>query len=214
MYKCWSLKDKSPAALVWKKVMKPITELIDVQFEHLEAKGMEFRIDMLMIGRKPAKAIPTILFGCEGKVPRQRAMDIVNKKGILKGYPGVELGSCARLPERLASGEYSDFPPLPPGVYLNGTLEGRSIAVLISRDGNAPPKKATIGGFVCVGDECYGLTTAHAFEAERVLHDSSEEDSEFAFYGLVDHDEVSDEEDDSMVTSQGKSKPNNYCVYC
>jgi hypothetical protein len=96
------------------------------------------------------------------------------------------------------------LPPPAPGVYLNGPLQSCGIAVLISRDCVTPPKKATIGGIVCIGDEHYGLTTAHAFDEVEEAESISDGGFEFAFYGLGQSADSSDDEDDSMMTSRGE----------
>lgn len=161
-------------------------------------------VEMFMIGRKAASSVPTILFCCEGKSPRQKAMDLVKKKGILDRHPGLQMAESSRLPRRLALGEDSELPLLPPGVYLNGPLGSFGIAVLISRDCVSPPRKATIGGIVCIEDDFYGLTTAHALDEAKGVEHNSDQDFEFGFYGLGQPVDGSDEEDDSMMTSKGE----------
>jgi hypothetical protein len=169
---------------------------------------------MFMIGRKATSSVPTILFSCESKSPRQKAMDLVKKKGILECHPGVQMADCSRLPRRLAIGDCSEMPLLPPGVYVNGPLGTCGIAVLISRDCAAPPRKATIGGIICIEDDYYGLTTAHAFDEVEEIESSADEDLEFSFYGLGQSADSSDDESDSMMTSRGKQGSKKAAVPC
>lgn len=213
-HKCWSLKDKSQAAVLWKTLSRPIISLLEDQYEHLDAKDSELRVDMFMIGRKATSSIPTILFSCESKTPRRKAMDLVKKKGILDCHPGVQMAECSRLPRQLALGEDSELPLLPPGVYLDGPLRGCGIAVLISRDGIAPLRKATIGGIICIEDDYYGLTTAHAFDEAEEAGSSSDGDFEFAFYGPGQPADSSDDEDDFMTTSRGEEHSKDPRVLC
>lgn len=204
-YKCWALKDKSPAALLWKTVYGPIITLLEDQYEHLDAKNSELMVEMVMVGRKATNAVPTILFCSDVKITRQKAMDLVKKNGILACHPGVQMAESSRLPRRLALGEDSKLPVLPTGVYmhrLGRPLASCGISVLISRDGIAP-KKATIGGIVCVEDRLYGLTTAHAFHEATEADRNSDQDLEFAFYDVDPLFDTSDEEDESVMTSIG-----------
>src|SRR4051812_11920653 len=48
--KCWNVREKSPAFLVWKAVSKTITALLDDQFEHLDTRGAELMVEMFMVG--------------------------------------------------------------------------------------------------------------------------------------------------------------------
>lgn len=213
-HKCWSLQDKSPAAVVWKSVSRSIINLLEDQYEHLDVKNSELRVHMFMIGQRPESSAPTILFSCESKPPRRKAMDLVKREGILDCHVGVQMAECSRLPKQLAIGEDSELRPLPVGVYLNGPLRSCGIAVLISRDGVTPPRKATIGGIVCIEDTYYGLTTAHAFDAVEERENSSDEDFEFAFYELGQPADNSDDEDDCMMTSRGEKYSKDAHVPC
>ena len=209
-YKCWALKDKSPAALLWKTVSGPIITLLEDQYEHLDAKNAELMVEMVMVGRKATNAVPTILFCSDVKITRQKAMDLVKKNGILACHPGVQMAESSRLPRRLALGDDSKLPVLPTGVYINSVkapFTGCGISVLVSRDGVSPSKKATIGGIVCVEDHLYGLTTAHAFHETTEADRNSDQDLEFAFYDVDPLIDSSDDEDDPVMTSKGERFP-------
>lgn len=109
--------------MVWKPVFRPITSLLEDQYEHLDANDSELRVDMFMIGRKAKSSIPTILFSCESKKPRRKAMDLIKKGCILDSHPSVQMAEYSRLPQRLALGEASELPLLPPGVYLDACMD-------------------------------------------------------------------------------------------
>ena len=170
-------------------------------------------IEMFMIGRKPNSCSPTILFSCESKGCRHKAMEFVQKKAILAGHPGVLMAESSRLPRPLALGDESapldEAEPLdlPPGVYRNGPFKSCGMAVLIAGNHGGPPRKATLGGIICIEDDHYGVTAAHAFvEAkEHKTHDEGE--IEFAFYGLGEPDDSTDDENNSVeMTSQGSTQ--------
>jgi hypothetical protein len=203
--KCWAIKDKSPAQLVWKSVCKEIVALLEDQFEHLNAKDKDLMIEMFMMGRKQATCTPTILFSCESKTSRQRAMNLVQKKRILAAHPGVRMAECARLPCLLAIDKIPSL-DLSPGVYASGDLHHCGLSVFIVESDGGPPRKATIGGIVCIGDDNYGLTANHPFLKASTNDRTEEPDIEFAFYGLSDpEDDGSDDEVLSAeMTSQGR----------
>ncbi|KAH8586937.1 hypothetical protein B0O99DRAFT_41432 [Bisporella sp. PMI_857] len=201
-YKCWSLKDKSPAHLVWKTASKAINSLLEDRFEHLGAGGSDLMVEMFMIGRKPASSSPTILFSCESKTCRQNAMGLVQKKGILADHPGVLMAECSRLPKPLALDKEPDLPLLPPGVYLNGPLRSFGTSVLIYTEEGKLPRKSTIGGFITIGHELFGVTAAHVFFPAMEEDSSDDKDLEFAFFGDEPYDSQDDEEELVELTSQ------------
>lgn len=74
-----------------KTISIAITSLLDDQFEHLDTQGSVLLFEMFMVGKKPASASPTIIFSCDRKYSRQKAMNLVEKKKILADYPGVRI---------------------------------------------------------------------------------------------------------------------------
>jgi hypothetical protein len=205
-YKCWSIKEESPAHIVWKKVSKPIITLLEDQFEHLDAKDNELIVEMFMIGRKPARCSPTILFSCVSKTPRSRAMGLVHKKGILTAHPGVRMAECSRFPLPLATEELPGLESSP-GVYLYGTSGYGGLSVLILGKDGGPPRKATIGGIVCVDDQFYGLTARHPF-SKKVTNEPVEKELDMAFDFFGSDDSEADNMSFSVdFTSQGKTIP-------
>jgi len=208
-YKCWSLREKSPAHIVWKGIYQSITTLLEDHYEHLGTSGSELMVEMFMIGKKEKNASPTILFSCESKNARQKAMDLVNKKSrVLESHYGVRMAQCSRLPRLLALGDDVESMQLPEGVYSYGPVESSGISVLIVAKDEAPPRKATIGGFLYSGNSYYGLTTAHAFSAAKEISSSGDMDLDFAFHGASSDDESSDNDDEEgllEITSKGSN---------
>jgi hypothetical protein len=205
IHKCWAVRDKSPAQLAWKSVSRAILALLEDQFEHLDAKDEDLMVEMFMIGRRPAACNPTILFSCESKTSRQRAMDLVQKKKILAPHPGVLMAGCARLPRLLATDKISSL-ELSPGVYTSGDVSLCGMSVLIIEPNGETPQKATIGGIVCIGDNFYGLTANHPFSKASRNDRNEEPDIGFAFYGISDPDDDGSEDEflSAEMTSQGK----------
>lgn len=69
-YKCWSLKEKSPAHVLWKAVSGRIISLLEVQFEQLNTKDSDLKVMMFIIGRKPTRSSPVTLFTYENRYSR------------------------------------------------------------------------------------------------------------------------------------------------
>lgn len=204
VYKCWSLKDNSPAHLVWNKVSKAIITLLEDKIEHLDARDSDLMVEMFMIGRKAKTSRPTVLFSCESKPCHRKAMELVQKKSILACYPGVLMAECSRLPKLLALGDGLEMRILPSGVYLNGPLRSCGTNVLISGKHDKSCRNATVGGIVCVDDNYYGLTCAHAFSETKEKDTSEDPDLEFAFYEPDNPISSFDDEDYyTEITSQG-----------
>lgn len=156
-----------------------------------------------MVGREPEKSSPTILFSCENKDTRLMAIDLVHKQGFLVSLPGILMAGCSRSPRQLA-GEEWDLPRLSAGVYLNSPVSSCGISILVSRGQESSPRKATLGGILCIENNHYGLTTAHAFTktAKPAIHSDSDDD--FAFHHLGEPDMSSEDEDDSAIDMGGK----------
>lgn len=195
-YKCWKIKEKSPADLVWKNVSKPIVSLLEDQFEHLGAKDKLLQVEIFMVGKEAANSSPTILFSCEAKTCRRKAMELVEKNSILVHHPGVLMAECARLPRPLAKEELwsSDMEP---GVYANGPLDHSGLSILVVGAKETLPRKATLGGIVWMNDEFYGLTAKHALMTAASSHPTEEsDDDEFAFYGFGEAAQAPDDDDD------------------
>lgn len=204
-HNCWSLCENGPAHVMWKSLSKTIWSLLDEQIDHLDARGSVLHFKIFMIGKKPAKTSPTVLFCSENETLRRRAMELVEKKIILGNHLGVLVAHSSRLPRPLALDDNIALCNLPEGVYAEGPLKSCGISVYIVAKG-CPPRRATIGGFVSIRgeQEYFGLTTAHAFTepAPTRLKDDSEFD--FGFSGLGEPDDSSDDEDDLLeLTSKG-----------
>jgi hypothetical protein len=131
-------------------------------------------------------------------------MGLVKKKGILKDYPGILMAECSKLPRPLALVEELDAPQLPPGIYLNGPLLNFGTSVLVYSKEGFPPRKATIGGFVTIEDELFGVTAAHAFFPPEEEGPSDDENIEFAFFGDEEPYDSGDDEELVDLTSRGK----------
>jgi hypothetical protein len=206
-YNCWSLCEEGPAHILWKTLSKTIRNLLQEQFEHLDARGSVLHVEIFMVGKKSAKSSPTILFCSENKTLRRRAMELIEKKVISGIHPGVLVAHSSRLPRLLALEDHVPLGNIPDGVYAEGPLKSCGISVYIVARGSAP-RRATIGGFVSIRSEYYGLTTAHAFSEPGSAGLKEESQFEFGFSGLGEPEDSSDDEDYLLeLTSKGEDVP-------
>jgi hypothetical protein len=274
--KNWCWEAIGPAQEIAGKILCKIKDILESQHEYLN-EGVCIRRVLLfglyMVGRTKAQARPTIVFSCENKIQRQRAMKAVRESAILDGHPGVYLGESSR-PPRLSNepqqlgglnvlnksshgdeahaqrrargatrstieGEPEKSPRLPTlsaqrsqsddhtkdaemtgdtnnssainnMVYYVSPLGGvHGIPIMIKDTmDKAPTRKSTVGGFIYVGEQLFGLTVAHAFQDN--LQDDKErkdDDIEFSF-----EDDSQDEDEDTVgdedfinMTSRGQS---------
>ena len=104
--KNWCWEAVGPAQEIAGKILCKIKDILESQQEYLN-EGVCIRRVLLfglyMIGRTKAQARPTIVFSCENKIQRQRAMKAVRESAILDGHPGVCLGESSALQGFLAS---------------------------------------------------------------------------------------------------------------
>jgi hypothetical protein len=197
-----------------------------------------------MIGRTKAQARPTIVFSCENKIQRQRAMKAVRESAVLDVHHGVCLGESSRPPrlssepqqlgdvnvlnessdgdETLAQPFQSDYhtkdiemtcntdncSPINSKVYYTSPLGGLyGIPIIIKNTPEkAPTRESTVGGFIYVGEQLYGLTVAHAFQGSLQDYQESKDDAiEFSFEEDNQDDGEEPLEDDDFVnmTSRG-----------
>jgi hypothetical protein len=228
---------------------------------------------LYMIGRTKAQARPTIVFSCENKIQRQRAMKAVRESAILDEHPGVCLGESSR-PPRLSSepqqlgdlnvlsesshgdethaprraggarrstiegepkkssrlptlsaqrsqsddhtkhvemtGDTNNSSPVNNTVYYVSPLGGVHGIPIMIKDATdkAPTRKSTVGGFIYVGEQLFGLTVAHAFQDN--LQDDKErkdDDVEFSFEDDSQDEDADPVEDEDFInmTSRGES---------
>jgi len=219
--KCWDAI--GPAGELSRgSLFKEIKRLLESRHEHLnegESVPRAILFEVYMIGRNESLARPTILFCCERKPPRQRAVKLVRESLVLVEYPGVQLGDCSRPPgltrqpmplfdpmtiddERvLVGGFYSGVLYKPP----IKSLFGLPVSVQLS---HGRPRAATIGGFICLGDTLVGLSVRHVFdeEQEESNHEDLNTDMEFSLENDISDEEAGGEEDSDfvMMTSTGR----------
>ena len=219
--KCWEAV--GPAGEVSRgNLFKEIKRLLESRHEHLnegEYVPRAILFEVYMIGRNETLARPTILFCCERKPPRQRAMKLVRESMVLAEYPGVQLGDCSR-PPGLTCQPVPLFDPMPEDFdwLLGGgicsvlyrppikSLFGLPVYVQLS---HGHPRAATIGGFICVGDTLVGLSVRHVFseDQEGLIPEALNTNMEFSLEYDVDEEELEGQGDNSfvMMTSTGRS---------
>jgi hypothetical protein len=201
-HQCWEVI--GPAQEITESLFGPIKKLLESRDEYLNEGPCVPRallFDMYMIGRTEQVAIPTIMFSCDNKVQRQRALKLVRQSSLLDPYPCVALGDSSHPPrlscQPLQLGEHGETENIPMGegnqhkgtrgaVYSTQSVlseYGFPVMVMVN---NSHFRKATIGGFLCVGTEVLGLTVAHVLSEDFI--DTAEKDAEAIEFSL-DFDE-------------------------
>jgi hypothetical protein len=205
---CWSVRENSPAHLMWKGpngLSATIFSLLDDQIQHLDGQGADILFQIFMVGRQPAKTSPTVVFFSKNSTFRKKAMNLIVKKVLLENHPGVLAAHSSSMPHPLAAGDTIQVADLPEGVYAEGPLESCGVSIyIVSKD--SLPRRATMGGFLCIGGEYYGLTTAHAFSESKPLSlkEDSGSESDVGFSGLGEPEDASDDEEYLLeLTSNG-----------
>ncbi|KAL2842926.1 hypothetical protein BJY01DRAFT_216257 [Aspergillus pseudoustus] len=180
-------------------------------------------LNLYMIGRTPATAVPHIMFGCNQSEPRKRAMAVIRKSGILdRRAPGMELGhwKCPPHildPEPLASYyslENTDAEDKPASYCTRSVFDSKCPSIVLamqlgqtrsSSDGAMSLKTATIGAVVQVFGKDYYVAPEHFFTTPDTTEQTlpsyiveMEDENECEFGAFSSEDEVSDEEVDFM----------------
>ena len=180
--------------------------------------------DLYMIGRTEEFAKPTIIFSSENKTQRQRAQKLVRESGVLNQYPGIRLGESSRplrlcrtsrpLCDQSSPGdiEMLDYQDSPAGsdacVYYSAQTNGfHGIAITVP---SRSMRKSTLG-LVCIKEELFGLTVAHAFCNDLDNEETNGGDMEFSLED-DDGDESEYRYSDSFIdiTSRGESRARSY----
>lgn len=205
-FKCWAIREESPAHHAWEAISRPVVQLLQDELERLDPKETDLMVEMFMIGEDAGRASPTLLFSCYNKLVRQRAMALVIELGILEGYPDVLMAECYRQRRPLSMEETSEIKSLPPGVYATEPLRHCGVSVLISGEHPGAPRKATLGGIIFIAGLFYGIITLYACKQIPRPVSGLDADPQFAFYGAGSLDDPSDlvKHDSGASLSLGK----------
>lgn len=203
-----------------------IKSLLESQHEHLSEGVCVPRavlFGLYMTGRTVEKARPTIIFSCENKAQRQRAMKLVRESKLLDAYPAVLLAESSR-PPRLSrepqqlcddrsvdDAHLSDVAEPHPFsdrlVYCTHPLSRtHGIPIIIkSTDETLTFRQSTLG-IVRIGDQLFGITVAHTFiSPSKTDTPGKDGDMEFSLeHDSDDEDEDEEDEDFICATSRGK----------
>jgi hypothetical protein len=174
-----------------------------------------------MTGQKVEKVRPTIIFSCENKAQRQRAMKVVRASPLLDTYPAVLLGESSRPlrlscePQQLGN-MCSDNDAEMSGIVELSTYSDRlvyyshplssihGILVVIKDTENSLTSCKSTLSIVRIGDRLFGITVAHAF-IDPTENNKTSEDSDMEFSLEHDNDEEDSEDEDFIgATSRGE----------
>jgi hypothetical protein len=235
--KCWEVT--GPAQAVLDCIFPKVKCLLESRNEYLNEKEpipVAIIFGLYMIGRSEKKSNPTLLFTCEKKAPRQKALNMVMESGLLSPYPGVLLAESARSPlacqpaVSLAScGDMLHGSKRVFDIYLEtsphhwNNLSGILVNIQSRHEGPRASRSATIGGLVYSEDgnltrTYYGITVAHAFSHiamgklvqqnnDNVEDDDSVEEDDTEFAFYGQRND-DEEEDEEFIEMTSKGDPN------
>ena len=205
--KCWEVK--GPARELSDRILPEIRTILARCGEDLNAREsvpLLVLLCMYMTGKDERTAAPTVLFSCQSRTLRRKAMKIVKKSNLFQTLEleGVLLAESAKPPMSLASDDERSYLSsmeteqttniyiVPPQSMDN--LCGISIFIQHETQPLTFTRVATMGGILQQGDNYHGLTVAHSFLRAEGAQLSSEDSFEFSY----------DDSDDS------EGSPNSY----
>ncbi|RDW76977.1 hypothetical protein BP6252_05030 [Coleophoma cylindrospora] len=183
-YQCWEAI--GPAGNIPQSTaFRNIRPLLESRYEYLH-EGLSvpraLSYELYMIGKVKQEAQPHIIFICESKLSRERALELVSESGILEAYPGLLLGECSRAPilsqpaiplallapvlDVSICGESKGGPVLESAqnvYYLDPLLNAYGFRIFVEVLGGGPRREATAGGIIRIGDRLFVLTVVHTF---------------------------------------------------
>lgn len=233
-YHCWELKDRD--AEPFKTILDGVKHHLN-QSEYRVPKSILLGYDVYMIGKTPEKSTPRIMFHCRDKGPREEAVGVIVKSsGLLKSYPGLDVGhwkSPPHLPDIQPTAEHEHLEPsdtedetklpskstwtiAPPASTEHSSR--RLIVESRGRDGSIMIATATVALAIESAGRVLYLAPAHAFflnpnmetDQSPGSHEDDNGGNEYSL-GIYDDSDESEEveEDEEFValTSQGSESP-------
>jgi hypothetical protein len=204
--KCWEVI--GPARDLSYSIQQRVKDLLESCNEYLNEGEPVPRLMMYgvyMVGKNEKDAMPTLIFSCESRTSRRKAVKLIKESPILNEFLGVRLATSSQPPISFQPLELMALDGEPRPVSL---ADGGPIGVLVSRShqaGNAcgipisinrqtrlnmaNTRDATIGGILQTGNCFYGLTVAHPFFRTENAESPTKDSFEFAFEDLSGSDD-------------------------
>jgi len=215
--KCWEVK--GPAREISDQILPKIRNILASCSEELNAQEsvpLPILLGVYMVGKDEHNAAPIVLFSCQSRTARRKAMKIVKKSNILQSFEGVLLAEHPESPISLASDDERSFassvvPEQMTTVYVAppqsmDSLCGKPIFIQCETGGPLIfTRVATMGGILQQGDTYHGLTVAHSFLRTGVAQLSSENSVEISFDDSDDSEGPSDSNHLPLVSPHPES---------
>jgi hypothetical protein len=214
--KCWDIK--GPARDMWDRIEPEIRKILarcDEDLVAQESIPLPMLVGMYMIGKDEQNAAPTILFSCQSRALRRKAMKFVKRSNLFQTLQGVLLAESSEAPLSMGSNEEQRYPSSVENQKMKDVyvVTPRSMGSLCGIPIFTPNEKeqpltftrvATMGGVLQQGDSYYGLTVAHSFLGTKGAQILSEESAEF-YFDDSDDSEYSDHLE--VLTDSGRLPP-------
>lgn len=192
---CWEAKGE--ARRVFEGGLK--TAILDYLREHsdkAQESGSYLSIPIFMVGKRPKRAKPLVMFVSDDKVARKEAFDLIVKSDIMTKYPGFELGQSNF--EKLMAWASETV-----SVFSAQHEEASDCCRLISHSSSGSEQStriATAGGAVSYQGK-YMLLTVNHFLKESQPVESGEREAEASQISdceiTGDYDDDDDDDDDA-----------------
>jgi hypothetical protein len=215
--KCWEVK--GPAREISNEILPKIRNILASCSEELNAQEsvpLPILLGVYMVGKDECNAAPIVLFSCQSRTARRKAMKIVKKSNLLQSFEGVLLAEHPEAPVSLASDDERNYfssvvPEQMTTVYIappqsTDSLCGKPIFTQCETGGPLIfTRVATMGGILQQGDTYHGLTVAHSFLRTEAAQLPTKDSIENSFDDSV---EISfDDSDDSEASSDSNHPP-------
>jgi len=99
---CWEVI--GPAREISGHIFEATRNLLNSRSDYLnegEREQCMVVFGLYMVGKNKDKACPTLLFSCESKRPRRRAIELAKGEELLKAFPSIKLAESLRPPQSL-----------------------------------------------------------------------------------------------------------------
>ncbi|PFH60327.1 hypothetical protein XA68_11138 [Ophiocordyceps unilateralis] len=177
---CWEAK--GPARDAFASLAPQIKEYLE---QALEPVSSWVTWSLYLVGKRPERASPMVLFCCEKAAHRKEVRRIIKESGILNACPGIKTGHAPQAPgldQLVQLADDSDVDPPSAWCITASPRRGSSpCGMQLSIDSTSGHqtlcRQATVGGVIQLGDLFYYTTAAHAFQLQRPFSCTSPESS-------------------------------------
>lgn len=187
----------SEALSLFESQLKPaIISFLREHSEKAQESGSYLSIPLFMIGKRPEKTKPTVMFISDDKEARKEAFDLVKESGIMAKYPGYELGHSGF--EKLIALAGS---PIPVFSTPGESVGSRQVFHFSAADAAQNTRIVAAGNVVSYRGKYMYLTVDHSLDSSHpasptTAAENTNEGIDCEITGLGDFDDDDDDNDE------------------